>query len=117
MNESTPAKDRTWVILCHLTALTLFIGLPFGNIIGPLVVWLLKKQESTAIDAHGKEALNFQISMTLYSLMAGLSLFVVIGIVLLPLVLITDLVLIIIAAIKASNGEFYRYPLTIRLIT
>ena len=117
MNGITPPQDRTWAILCHLTALSLFVGIPFGNVIGPLVIWLLKKHESAAVDAHGKESLNFQISMSIYTLLAGLSLFVLIGIVLLPLVLIFNLVLIIIASIKASNGEFYRYPLTIRLIT
>ena len=109
--------DRTWVILCHLTAITLFIGLPFGNVIGPLVIWLLKKEESSNVDTHGKESLNFQISMTIYMIVAGLTCFVVIGFVLLPVVLIANLVLIIIASIKASNGEFYRYPLTIRLVT
>lgn len=117
MNEVTQPHDRTWVILCHLTAVTLFIGVPFGNIIGPLVIWLLKKNDSPSVDAHGKESLNFQISMSLYTFLAGLSCFFVIGIVLLPLALLANLILIIIASIKASNGEFYRYPLTIRLIT
>ena len=117
MNELSQPQDRTWIILIHLTALSLFIGLPFGNVIGPLVIWLLKKHDSAAIDAHGKEALNFQLSMTIYTLLAGLSCFFVIGIVLLPLILLANVILIIIASIKASNGEFYRYPLTIRFVT
>jgi uncharacterized protein len=123
MNEIPPPQpsqsspDRVWVLLCHLTALTLFIGIPFGNIIGPLIVWLVKKQEFSSVDAHGKESLNFQISMTIYTIIAGLSVFVLVGFILLPAVLIANLVLVIIAAIKASNGEFYRYPLTMRLIT
>jgi uncharacterized Tic20 family protein len=117
MNEATPSTERTWVILCHLTALSLFVGLPFGNVIGPLVIWLIKKHESPAIDTHGKEALNFQITMSIYTLLAGLSIFVLIGFLLLPAVLVANLVLIVIASIKASNGELYRYPLTIRLIT
>lgn len=116
-DELARPQDRTWIILTHLTAVSLFIGLPFGNIIGPLVIWLIKKQDSPAVDAHGKESLNFQISMTLYTFLAGLSCFVFIGFVLLPAVLVANLVFIIIASIKASNGEFYRYPLTIRLIT
>lgn len=91
MNELTPSQDRTWVILCHLTALSLFVGVPFGNVIGPLIVWLLKKNESAAVDDQGKESLNFQISMCIYTLLAGLSLFVVIGFVLLPLALIANL--------------------------
>ena len=116
MNDLTPQRERTWVILCHLTALALFLGIPFGNVIGPLVVWLLKKSESAAVEAHGKEALNFQISMSIYTMVAGLSLFFLVGFALLPLVLIANLVLIIMASIKASNGELYHYPLTIRLI-
>jgi uncharacterized protein len=125
-HESTPPTppiqqhsppDNIWVVLCHLTALTLFIGIPFGNIIGPLIIWLIKKHEFPSVDAHGKESLNFQISMTIYTLIAGLSVFILVGFILLPAVLIANLVLVIIAAIKASNREFYRYPLTIRLIT
>jgi uncharacterized protein len=117
MNELTDSQDRTWVILCHLTALTLFVGIPFGNVIGPLVIWLLKKHESPAVDLHGKESLNFQISMSIYTLLAGLSCFILIGIALLPLALLTNAVLIVVASIKASNGEPYRYPLTIRFLT
>lgn len=123
MNEITPPQpqpppqNRTWEILCHITALVGFIGVPLANIIAPLVIWLLKKQESPSVDAHGKESVNFQISMTIYTILAGLSCFVVIGVVLLPAVLIANLVLIIIASIKASNGQFYRYPLTIRFIS
>jgi uncharacterized protein len=98
MNETTPPMqpqsqpDSIWVTLCHLN-------------------------EFPSVDAHGKESLNFQISMTIYTLIAGLSVFILIGFILLPAVLIANLVLVIIAAIKASNREFYRYPLTIRLIT
>jgi uncharacterized Tic20 family protein len=117
MDQVTPSEDRTWATLCHLTALALLVGIPFGNIIGPLVVWLLKRHESAAVDAHGKEAVNFQISMTIYTLLAGLSCFLCVGFVLLPAALIANLVLIVVASIKASNGELFRYPLSIRLIT
>src|SRR5438309_4140145 len=111
----TRKPDRTWDILCHLLALAGFI-IPFGNIFGPLAVWLIKKDQIPSVDAHGKESLNFQISVTIYSFVAALAIFVVIGLVLLPAILVADIVLIIVAAVKASNGEFYRYPLTIRLI-
>jgi uncharacterized protein len=116
MSELTPPGDRTWAILCHLSALVGFLGVPFGNIIAPLAIWLLKKQNSESVDAHGKEAVNFQISMTIYTLVAGLTCFVFVGFVLLPAALLVNLVLVIIASIKASNGEFFRYPLTIRFI-
>jgi hypothetical protein len=111
--QSNPA--RTWEMLCHLTALAGFI-IPFGNIIGPLIIWQIKKNEFPSVDAHGKEALNFQISMMIYALVSFVLVFVVIGFFLLFAVAIANLVLVIIASIKANKGEAYRYPLTIRLI-
>jgi uncharacterized Tic20 family protein len=109
-------QDRTWDALCHLLALAGFVGVPFGNVIGPLVLWMIKKDEMPSVDAHGKEALNFQISMTIYTIAAGLSIFMVVGIALLPAVMVLNLVLVIIAGVKASQGEGYRYPLSIRFI-
>jgi uncharacterized Tic20 family protein len=103
-------------MLCHLTALAGYVGIPFGNVLGPLVVWLVKKNEYPSVEAYGKESLNFQISMLIYGIVSGLLCLVLIGIPLLIAVLITDLILVIVASIKASNGEFYRYPLTIRFI-
>jgi uncharacterized Tic20 family protein len=115
----TPAvldKDaKTWGMLCHLSALAGII-IPFGFILGPLVVWLVKKQEYPFVEDQGKEALNFQISMAIYLVGALLLCFVIIGLIILPVVAIADLVFTIIASIKASNGEPYRYPLTIRFI-
>jgi uncharacterized protein len=108
--------DRTWNSFCHLMALSGFVGVPFGNVLGPLIFWAIKKDESASVDEHGKESLNFQISMTIYTIVAGLSVLVLIGIALLPGILVLNLVLTIIAGVKASNGEFYRYPLTIRFI-
>jgi hypothetical protein len=109
-------SDRLWVIACHLSGLALFTAIPFGQIIAPLVIWLIKKDEIPAVDYHGKEALNFQISMTIYMIVAALSIFVAVGIVLLPIVVLIDLILIIVAAVKASGGEAYRYPFTIRFV-
>lgn len=108
--------ERMWGMLCHLTALLGFVGVPFGNIVGPLVVWLVKRNESGFVDDQGKEALNFQISMIIYGIVAALLMIVLIGFVLLIALVIADIVLVIVAAIKANNGEPYRYPLTIRLI-
>jgi uncharacterized protein len=109
-------KGRTWAMLSHLSALTLFVGIPFGNLLGPLLVWLLKRNEYPQVDEHGKESLNFQLSMTIYALFAALLIIVLIGIPLLVVLAVIDAVLVVIASIKASNGEPYRYPLTIRLI-
>jgi len=77
---------------------------------------MLKKEEMPLVDDQGKEAVNFQISITIYFLVAAASIFCVIGFVLAPAVLIFDLVFTIIAAMKAGSGEAYRYPLTIRFI-
>ncbi|MBA2272218.1 MAG: DUF4870 domain-containing protein [Chthoniobacterales bacterium] len=115
---STPSlvTVRTWTALCHASALLgVFLHFP-GHVIPPLVVWLLKRDESPEIDAHGKEALNFQISMLIYNAIAAVFCIVLIGFLILPVLWILNAVFVIIAAIKASDGELYRYPLTIRFI-
>ena len=118
VSEVTPAnKDQnTLGIVCHLLG---FAGMafPFGNIIGPLVLWLIKRAESPYLDACGKEVLNFQISWSIYGLAAALLCFVFIGILILPALGIAWLVFVILGSIKASEGKLYRYPLTIRLIS
>ena len=116
MNQQDDKQDRTWAMFCHLTALSACIGIPFGNIIGPLVIWLIKREELAIVDEHGKESLNFQISISIYSIISFFLCFAFIGFLLLPAVLIVAFVFVIIATIKASKGEPYRYPLTIRLI-
>lgn len=113
MNDS---QARTWGMLCHLLALTGLLGIPFANIIGPLIMWQLKKNESPLVNEQGKESLNFQISVTIYMIVAALLMFVLIGFILLPAILITSIVFVIIASVKTSNGETYRYPLCIRFI-
>jgi uncharacterized Tic20 family protein len=116
VNRQSDKQDRTWAMFCHLTSLSACIGIPFGNIIGPLVVWLIKKDEFAIVDEHGKESLNFQISLSIYSIISFFLCFAFIGFVLLPAILIAGLVFVIIATLKANKGEPYRYPLTIRFI-
>lgn len=113
--QAATKEERTLGMLCHLLALSGYV-VPFGNIIGPLVIWLLKKDQSWFVDDQGKESLNFQISLTIYAIIAGFSILVLIGIVLLPIVLLFGLIMVVIATIKANEGVAYRYPLTIRLI-
>jgi len=117
MQTSTSTSDvRMWNVLCHATALAGFF-LPWaGHILGPLIVWLVKRNDSPEIDEHGKESLNFQISMLIYNVIAGVLCLVLIGFVILAILHILNLVLVIIASIQASEGKFYRYPLAIRLI-
>jgi uncharacterized Tic20 family protein len=117
METSTSSRDvRTWNVLCHATALAGFFVPWAGHILGPLIVWLAKRSDSPEIDENGKESLNFQISMLIYNVIAGVLCLVLVGFILLAILHILNLVLVIIASIQASEGKFYRYPMTIRLI-
>ncbi len=115
MAKMDEVQEKSWGMFCHLAALAGFV-IPFGNIIGPLIIWLIKKDESPYVDKQGKESLNFQISVTLYCIIAAVLIIVVIGIFLLIAIGIGTLVLIIVGAIKANNREEFSYPLTIRFI-
>ncbi len=115
MAKMDQKQERTWGMLCHLSALAMFI-FPLGNIFGPLIVWLVKKDESSFVDDQGKESLNFQISFTIYCIFAAILTIIFIGIILLIALGIAFLILVIIAAVKANEGEEFRYPFTIRLV-
>ena len=108
-------EEKNYGMLAHLLAFSGFI-IPFGNIIGPLVIWLMKKDESPFVDHHGKESLNFQISLIIYLVISIILCFVLIGFLLLAALGIFELVMIIMAAVKANNGEEFTYPLSIRFI-
>lgn len=124
-------EERTWCMVTHLAGLAGLVFPSIGQIVGPLVPWLLKREQSPQVDAHGKEALNFQISVTIYGLVLAalgfistLLMVVVIGVVLLPLVGLASLALFvgwlvftIIGAVKANEGVLYRYPFTIRFLS
>lgn len=114
-DEAVSQDDRNLGMLCHLIAL---VGLliPFGNILGPLVIWLVKKDQSSFVDTEGKEALNFNITVAIAGFVSFLLMAVAIGFVLVVIVAIFWIVMAIVAASKASSGEHYRYPLTIRLV-
>ena len=112
-------QERTWAMLCHLCALVGFLGflrIPFGNILGPLVVWLVKKNEFPSVDQEGKASLNFQITMTIIGAVAAALCFVGIGFFLLMPLVLFDAIVVILASVKISNGEPYKYPFTIQLI-
>ena len=139
-------KDaRNWAVLCHLSALVWLFGVPFGNILGPLIVWLIKKNDFPFVDDQGKEALNFHISLTIY-LICAMMLFLLFGASMLPFfwpfhngfwdfwypltmpfflipgillimgIILFGLIFAIVAAVKASDGVAYRYPITLRLV-
>jgi uncharacterized Tic20 family protein len=111
-----PAGDRTMAMLCHLLSFVAFIGVPLGNIVGPLILWLVKKEGDPFVDATGKEVLNFQISATIYGIVCAILFLVFIGVILLPILVIAVIIYTIIGAVKASEGQLYRYPLTIRFL-
>jgi len=109
-------QANTFGMLCHLSGLALFIGIPFGNLIGPLVFWLIKKDEYEFVDDQGREALNFQITATLALILSGILCLIVIGVVLIFLVLGAIAVMSVYGAVQASKGERYRYPFALRLL-
>ena len=90
--------------------------MPFGNVIGPLIVWLMKREEDPFIDASGKEALNFQITMMIGYLVATLLMLVLVGFILLPVLALVSLILVILAMLRTSEGELYRYPFSLQLV-
>ncbi len=116
------SQARMWNMLCHLSALAGFV-IPFGNILGPLLIWQIKKNEFPSVEVHGKASLNFQITVTIAAL-AGVAVAVVlsffcVGYLLFPLVMLiglAGLVFAIIAGIKANSGEDYKYPWSLELV-
>ena len=109
------AEDKQWGLFAHLSSLAGLI-IPFGNILGPLIIWQVKKDTLPFAADQGKEALNFNITMAIAAIISGLLTLVLIGFLLLPLVGLAWLVFTVLGAIKANNGEAYRYPFALRLI-
>lgn len=104
-----PDEEKLWAIAAHLGPLVV-------GVFAPLVVWLVFKDRSQFLDRTGKEALNMQISYLIYGIAAGISIFLLIGLVLLPAVMIAWVVLMVLATVKVANLEDYRYPFIIRFI-
>jgi len=109
-SERRAIRVEGWAVAAHL--------LPFVSlaIIGPLFVWLIKRDEDDYVEGHAREALNFQLSMLIYGLVSALLIIVLIGILLLLAVGVFAFVMAILAAIKAANREPYEYPLTMRMV-
>lgn len=115
--DKMQSEARMWAMFAHLAALAGLVVPFFGNILGPLVVWLVKKDEFPLVDDQGKESLNFQITMTIGLIVSAILMVVGIGLILIPLVGLTDLVFVIIASVEVNNkGTPYRYPFAIRLV-
>lgn len=129
MRPDLTPSDRNWGTACHLSALTLLLGIPLGNLLGPLIIWLVKRQEIPFVNDQGKQALNFQITLVLHATVVGLltliltaiaghitlrwaevSLLVVVAIALWFGLGCVFLIFTIIATLEASKGRYYRYP-------
>jgi uncharacterized Tic20 family protein len=110
------AEERQWALFAHLSALLGLVTAGWLCFVGPLVIWLVKKDTMPFVEDQAKEALNFNITMMIAAAISWVLLFVLIGFILLPAVAIIWLVFVIIAAIKANEGTRYRYPFALRLI-
>jgi uncharacterized Tic20 family protein len=109
-------EERQWAMFAHIgTFSSMFV--PLGNIIAPIVIWQMKKHESEFVVDQAKESLNFQITIMIYALISFLLFFIFIGIFLIFALVIFSLIVVIIAGLKANEGEYYRYPMCIRLIS
>ena len=106
---------KTGGMLCHILSLAGLV-VPFGNLIGPLIIWQMKKAEHPFIDDQGKESVNFQIVVSAALIVSALLMCVVVGFFLLPVVGLVGLIFSILGGVKANNGEPYRYPFNIRFI-
>lgn len=115
-DSSAATQERNWATGLHFSALSIYIGIPLGNIIAPLVIWLMKKDLMPAVDTAGKAVLNFNISVAIYYLVAIPFVFILIGIPLVIAIFVFHVIFTILAGLAANKGEEYVYPLSIRFI-
>lgn len=109
-NDEPSSESRGWAVAAHLLP---FLGLSF---VGPLIVWLIKREDDPFVEEHSREALNFQISVLIYGIISAFLILLIIGIFMLFALAIFAFVAAVVAAVKAANGDDFRYPLTIRLV-
>lgn len=110
LEPTVPSKDD-----CNIAMLSHLLGI-FTGFLGALIIWLLKKDDSAFIASQSKEALNFQITITIGFIIAWLLAFILIGVILVPILLIVNLIFCILGAVAASKGQAYRYPFAVRLV-
>ena len=115
--DAAQQSAQNWALACHLAGFAMYTGIPFASVLGPFVVWQLKRDEHPLIDDQGKEAVNFQISIAIYTLVSFAMIFCFfIGVPMLAFLAVWHIVLMILAAIKSNQGHYYRYPLCLRLV-
>jgi uncharacterized Tic20 family protein len=113
--KSYTQSERDWAMFCHLSAFAGYF-FPFGGIIGPMVCWISRKQESAWVDINGKASLNFQLSMLMYVVLAIPLCFIIIGFPIIFFLIVLKLVCIVVASIRSARGEVFKYPLSIPFI-
>lgn len=127
MNESKPAAapisgaaptqdERTWGMIAHLSAFAVFVFPLGGNILAPLIIWLIRRDSSAYVEMEAREALNFNITVSLGWIVCASLVLVLIGIPLGAALFLYWLVMAIVAGVKASEGVGYRYPISLRLV-
>ena len=109
------SEERQMGLFLHLSGIAQVLFFPIGIVV-PIILWQTQKEKMPALDAHGKMVANFMISLSIYLVVSAFSMILLIGFLLLPIVAIGGIILSIMGALKANNGEFYEYPLTIKLI-
>ena len=113
---NSPDKDeRLWGMLSHLISFSGYL-VPFGSVLGPLIIWLIKKDEMPFVNDQGKESLNFQLTMLIAVIVSAILMLVFVGFLLLGVLIIYQIIVVIMASVKANEGVRYRYPYTIRFI-
>lgn len=113
---ATDPEEKQWGMFTHLAGLAGLTGIPFGSIIGPLIIYLIKKDEFEFVNDQGKEVLNFQITWSIIFIVSVILILVGIGILMLIGFGIAWLVLVIVGTVAANNGQYYRYPFTIKFL-
>ena len=116
VRSEIPKPERTWAMFAHLSSFLGYTCIPLANIIAPLIIWQIKKEDMPFASDQGKECLNFQISMLIYIIISSVLTLILIGVAFLVILCVMHIILPIIAAIKANEGVTYRYPLTMRFI-
>jgi len=109
-----PSEERNWAVLSHLCSFLIFV--PFASLVGPLVIWKLNK-ESSFVSKNAVAALNFQITVTIGSLIGGILAFILIGYLVIGFVALASMVFSVIAALKAADKQIYHYPYSFHFVT
>jgi len=110
-------KERDWALAAHIAPLCAYTGIPLGHLIAPFVIWQMKKEEMPFVAQEAKEALNFNISITIYACVAALLIFILIGFLLIPALIVAHIALAAMTGIRAGDGKKSRYPYILRLVS